>query len=359
MLTEQPNLVQRRARGDGDRAAHGRRQAGRVRRGAASPTTASSRCPATRSSRCSTRPAPATASPAGSSATSTRTRGERARRRRPAPGDDLRLGDGLVQRRAVRHRARAEPSPTTRSTRRFEEFRLMTHLEAIPSSWAPPVSRPARPETTPDRLAFACPVSRNKREDACAVRGRAMTTEQTTKPQDRDGVASASARRSDRHRRAHRPDLRAADHRRHDPRRAAAPDQGQRGRLRPDVVRPGVPQHGLLPQRDHLDRRRQGRAVASRHPDRAALRAQHLSRGRLPAGLRRAADEDRSSTNWVHDITIHTFVHENIKKFVEGFRYDAHPMGMLLATVGALSTFYPDAKEHRGPRSSATSRRSA
>ena len=47
---------------------------------------------------------------------------------------------------------------------------------------------------------------------------------------------------------------------------------------------------------------------------------------------------------WVYDITTHTFVHENIKKFVEGFRYDAHPMGMLLATVGALSTFYPDAK---------------
>ena len=44
------------------------------------------------------------------------------------------------------------------------------------------------------------------------------------------------------------------------------------------------------------------------------------------------------------EITHHTFVHENIKKFVEGFRYDAHPMGMLLATVGALSTFYPDAK---------------
>jgi citrate synthase len=48
--------------------------------------------------------------------------------------------------------------------------------------------------------------------------------------------------------------------------------------------------------------------------------------------------------NWIFDITHHTFVHENIKKFVEGFRYDAHPMGMLLATVGALSTFYPDAK---------------
>jgi citrate synthase len=49
--------------------------------------------------------------------------------------------------------------------------------------------------------------------------------------------------------------------------------------------------------------------------------------------------------SWVFDITHHTYVHENIKKFVEGFRYDAHPMGMLLASVGALSTFYPDAKQ--------------
>jgi citrate synthase len=48
---------------------------------------------------------------------------------------------------------------------------------------------------------------------------------------------------------------------------------------------------------------------------------------------------------WIYDVTHHTFVHENIKKFVEGFRYDAHPMGMLLASVGALSTFYPGAKE--------------
>jgi citrate synthase len=52
---------------------------------------------------------------------------------------------------------------------------------------------------------------------------------------------------------------------------------------------------------------------------------------------------------WVYDITHHTFVHENIKKFVEGFRYDAHPMGMLLASVGALSTFYPHAKEIDDP----------
>src|SRR5687767_4208713 len=47
---------------------------------------------------------------------------------------------------------------------------------------------------------------------------------------------------------------------------------------------------------------------------------------------------------WSKDITLHTMLHENIKKFLEGFRYDAHPMGMFLSAVGAMSTFYPDAK---------------
>jgi citrate synthase len=47
---------------------------------------------------------------------------------------------------------------------------------------------------------------------------------------------------------------------------------------------------------------------------------------------------------WVHEVTYHTFVHENIKTFMQGFRYDAHPMGMLLASVGALSTFYPESR---------------
>jgi citrate synthase len=46
---------------------------------------------------------------------------------------------------------------------------------------------------------------------------------------------------------------------------------------------------------------------------------------------------------WTHQITIHTFVHENVKSFMQGFRHDAHPMGMLLGAIGALSTFYPDA----------------
>ena len=47
---------------------------------------------------------------------------------------------------------------------------------------------------------------------------------------------------------------------------------------------------------------------------------------------------------WVQNITYHTMVHENIKKFMDGFHHDAHPMGMLVGTLGALSTFYPDAK---------------
>src|SRR5687767_2838830 len=48
---------------------------------------------------------------------------------------------------------------------------------------------------------------------------------------------------------------------------------------------------------------------------------------------------------WTHQLTIHTFVHENVKNFMQGFRYDAHPMGMLVASVGGLSTFYPDANK--------------
>jgi citrate synthase len=49
--------------------------------------------------------------------------------------------------------------------------------------------------------------------------------------------------------------------------------------------------------------------------------------------------------DWTYHITHHTFIHESIKKFLDGFHYDAHPMGMLVSTVAALSTFYPDAKD--------------
>jgi citrate synthase len=59
--------------------------------------------------------------------------------------------------------------------------------------------------------------------------------------------------------------------------------------------------------------------------------------GELPTATQQLA--------WIHEITHHTMLHENIKKFMEGFQYDAHPMGIFLSTVGALSTFYPDAKQ--------------
>ncbi|HJU89043.1 MAG TPA: citrate synthase [Gemmatimonadaceae bacterium] len=61
-----------------------------------------------------------------------------------------------------------------------------------------------------------------------------------------------------------------------------------------------------------------------------------LRTGELPS----KAEYDK----WVHDITYHTYVHENIKNFLTGFRYDAHPMSMLCSTVAALSSFYPTAK---------------
>ncbi|HUF13084.1 MAG TPA: citrate synthase [Longimicrobiales bacterium] len=48
---------------------------------------------------------------------------------------------------------------------------------------------------------------------------------------------------------------------------------------------------------------------------------------------------------WKRSITYHTMVHESLKKFIDGFRYDAHPMGMFVSTVAALSTFYPEAKD--------------
>lgn len=53
---------------------------------------------------------------------------------------------------------------------------------------------------------------------------------------------------------------------------------------------------------------------------------------------------------WTRNITTHTFVHENVKKFMDGFHYDANPMGMFVSTIGALSTFYPLAKKIHDPQ---------
>jgi len=57
---------------------------------------------------------------------------------------------------------------------------------------------------------------------------------------------------------------------------------------------------------------------------------------------------------WARQITTHTYVHENIKKFMDGFHHDAHPMGMFVSTVAALSTFYPSAKHFENPEERAT-----
>jgi citrate synthase len=66
-----------------------------------------------------------------------------------------------------------------------------------------------------------------------------------------------------------------------------------------------------------------------------------LRHGELPA--------QKEYDQWVRDITFHTYVHENIKTFLQGFRYDAHPMSMLCSTVAALSSFYPEAKNIHDP----------
>jgi citrate synthase len=61
-----------------------------------------------------------------------------------------------------------------------------------------------------------------------------------------------------------------------------------------------------------------------------------LMRGNLPT--------KEQSAGWADEITRHTYVHENVKKFIDGFHHDAHPMGILVSTIAALSTFYPGAK---------------
>src|SRR5487761_850342 len=60
-----------------------------------------------------------------------------------------------------------------------------------------------------------------------------------------------------------------------------------------------------------------------------------LFRGELPS--------KEESTAWADEITRHTYVHENVKKFIDGFHHDAHPMGILVSSLAALSTFYPEA----------------
>ena len=124
-----------------------------------------------------------------------------------------------------------------------------------------------------------------------------------------------------------------------------APDQDRRRGLRPDVLRPGVHEHRVVPVGDHVHRRRQGHPRVPRLPDRAARREARPTSRSPTCSSTASCPRSRSSTSGRSEITTHTFVHENVKGFMQGFRHDAHPMGMLLGSVGALSTFYPDAKD--------------
>ena len=117
------------------------------------------------------------------------------------------------------------------------------------------------------------------------------------------------------------------------------------------VLRPGVHDDGgVHVERDHRARRRRRHPALPRLPDRAAGRAVDLPRGRLPAAPRRAARPPSSSTPWTHDITYHTFIHENVRKrFMEGFHYDAHPMGMLVSRHRRAVDLLPRRQGHPRP----------
>ena len=112
------------------------------------------------------------------------------------------------------------------------------------------------------------------------------------------------------------------------------------------VLRPGVHVHGRLREHDHLSRRRRG------HPALPGLSRSSSWPSTRPTWRWPTCSSTASCPTptqfdaWTNEITIHTFIHENVRKrFLDGFHYDAHPMGMLVSAVAALSTFYPEAKE--------------
>ena len=115
-------------------------------------------------------------------------------------------------------------------------------------------------------------------------------------------------------------------------------------RLRIDDVRPGVHQHGIVPERASRTstamQASSSIAVSRSSSWRSGARTWRSPISCSSASCRRSAQ----LAEWKHGITTHTMLHENIKHLMRGFRYDAHPMGVFLSTVGALSTFYPDAK---------------
>ena len=119
--------------------------------------------------------------------------------------------------------------------------------------------------------------------------------------------------------------------------RASAPRASARStssKLRDETglhhARPGLRQHRLVPERDHLHRRREGHPALPRLPDRGARREEHVPRGRLPADLRRAADAAAARRLHARRSRYHTMLHEDFKRFFGALPKDAHPMAGVL-----------------------------
>ena len=103
-------------------------------------------------------------------------------------------------------------------------------------------------------------------------------------------------------------------------------------------------------ERHHLHRRRRRHPALPRVPDRAARREVDLPRGRLPADLRRAADRRAAGATSPRQIQRHTLLHEDLKRFFDGFPRNAHPMAVLSSAVSALSRVLPGLARPARPR---------
>ena len=107
---------------------------------------------------------------------------------------------------------------------------------------------------------------------------------------------------------------------------------------------------------DHLHRRRRGHPGVPRLPDRAAGRALDLPRGRLPAAATASCRPRRSWTQWVHDITYHTFLHENLKQFIAGLPLRRAPDGHADGVGQRAVDLLPRRQQHRATRTTGSCR---
>ena len=148
-------------------------------------------------------------------------------------------------------------------------------------------------------------------------------------------------------------DLRDPDRGRGHPGPGPARHQGRRGRLRAALLRPAFGEHRQLPQRHHLHRRRAGDPALPRLSHPGAGRAGQLPRELAWLLVSGDLPEQPQLADWTDQINHHTFVKENIKKFIDGFPANAHPMGILVGTVGALSVATRTPRRSSGRRSAA------